>query len=84
MSRRRSARVSKAGVQTRCRSRRAEHDLPRGADGLRRHCSCRSTARRSTEAIKDALKGKTLIVRGARCALGLAAAAVRLPCTKTG
>ena len=36
----------------------------------------------STEAIKDALKGKTLIVRGARCVLGLAAAAVRLPCTK--
>jgi len=36
----------------------------------------------STEAIKEALKGKTLIVKGARCVLGLAAAAVRLPCTK--
>ena len=28
----------------------------------------------STEAIKDALKGKTLIIQGARCVLGLAAA----------
>ena len=36
----------------------------------------------STEAIKEALKGKTLIIKGARCVLGLAAAAVRLPCTK--
>lgn len=35
----------------------------------------------STEAIKDALMGKTLIVRGARCVLALASASVRLPAT---
>lgn len=35
----------------------------------------------STEAIKDALTGKTLIVRGARCVLALASASVRLPAT---